>query len=452
MLPLLSCPMQWLKPKKCMSQASLWHICWLCIVSMEEMVKRKKISTENIGNPLRQCFGEDEDPQHSKEDEEASIEQKTQSLLLKSLNDAVDDTCKTLPDSIWTEWLWHTDPMQECHMDLMLNRMHLLGLIIARYRAKRSSARQETMTSILGTSKRLWLFDGPVARYTLRQLTDTLQNLQVRTFLFYHPCLDGIVANTWNTQMQWNTCHLASQLPSMRNAVDAMFLRFGALASETAYASSSSTAFDDPGSIEKVPGRDEKVQLNRICIRRMVSSFFVLYRHMHCWEAKEDVDGEEAADCAIKLHHILAASDDFSKLSMHWDLMPGAKLHYVHDFRGLFNCISQVIYFHNPSYERRMQERKRVEDVSCGKNGIEMVQLIPCFMQLHPDILVEQEDTRIFQPEQPCEMRKKWAWLIMGRTVYLCTPWEDEEQCRILYYHQNAAVLLHMFRRVTGVH
>jgi hypothetical protein len=38
-----------------------------------------------------------------------------------------------LPDSIWDEWLWGTDALQECHMDVMMNRMHLLGLLIARW-------------------------------------------------------------------------------------------------------------------------------------------------------------------------------------------------------------------------------------------------------------------------------------------------------------------------------
>ena len=101
--------------------------------------------------------------------------------------------------------------------------------------------------------------------------------------------------------------------------------------------------------------------MNRICIRRFVNVFGAFYRMLHLWEIKHRVDlGAEAAagdsfDCGIRIHHIVAASDDFSKLSMHWDLMPAAKLNYVHDFRGYFNCISQVVYFHNPEYERRMQ-------------------------------------------------------------------------------------------------
>ena len=49
-------------------------------------------------------------------------------------------------------------------------------------------------------------------------------------------------------------------------------------------------------------------------------------------------------DLGIKLHHIIAAADEFSKFSMYWDLMPSAKLNYIHDFRGFFNCISQVMF------------------------------------------------------------------------------------------------------------
>ena len=35
-------------------------------------------------------------------------------------------------DSIWEQWLWLEDPMEESHIDLLLNRMQLLGLLIAR--------------------------------------------------------------------------------------------------------------------------------------------------------------------------------------------------------------------------------------------------------------------------------------------------------------------------------
>jgi hypothetical protein len=37
-----------------------------------------------------------------------------------------------LPDSTWNEWLWGTDALRECSISVMMNRMHLVGLAIAR--------------------------------------------------------------------------------------------------------------------------------------------------------------------------------------------------------------------------------------------------------------------------------------------------------------------------------
>lgn len=93
---------------------------------------------ENIG-----CLGRhsssalDDDPENNPENE-ASEQEQLEKLLLAKYNAIVQGQgTGNLPDSIWDEWLWHSDPLQECHMDLMMNRMHLLGLLIARYRASR---------------------------------------------------------------------------------------------------------------------------------------------------------------------------------------------------------------------------------------------------------------------------------------------------------------------------
>ena len=124
------------------------------------------------------------------------IEEQTQKLLLARYNRMVVND-ESLPDSIWMEWLWSADPLQECHMDLMLNRMHLLGLLVAKYRARKqvhlSSSRasladillrnqdQDGSSTTTTTMHRLCLFDNPVQMYTLRQLLDTVLNIQVLT-------------------------------------------------------------------------------------------------------------------------------------------------------------------------------------------------------------------------------------------------------------------------------
>jgi hypothetical protein len=120
--------------------------------------------------------------------------------------------------------------------------------------------------------------------------------------------------------------------------------------------SQAATSAEAPSSSASAsPAND--LRLTRICIRRFVNVFLAFHRHMHLWNNRIEVPPPEDAsfNCGIKLHHILAASDDFNKLSMYWDLMPAAKLNYVHDFRGYFNCISQVVYFHDQEYERKPQ-------------------------------------------------------------------------------------------------
>jgi hypothetical protein len=74
-------------------------------------------------------------------------------------------------------------------------------------------------------------------------------------------------------------------------------------------------------------------------------------------------------------------------------------------------------------------------------------------MQLHPEIVVEHEDTSacMFLWSEEIDNKKplssqQWTWLVLGRVVYLCSPWDNEEQCRTLYHHDNVAVLLALYR------
>ena len=213
-----------------------------------------------------------------------------------------------------------------------------------------------------GTRKQLCLFDHtPVVKYTLRQLQDTLQNLQA----------------------QWNKWKVHTH-PKISEVLNALMARFGQLCSKR-----HDQEWDDPTSLE--PHLSE-MRVSRLCIRKIINTFLVMFRHVDCFKQCVPLeDCEEEYDCGIKIHHIMASSDDFSKLSMHWDLMPAARLIYMHDFRGLYNCISQVffllcilplpkshsmrknkqvVYFHNQDYDRRRQERKRVHEVSVGESPV----------------------------------------------------------------------------------
>lgn len=63
--------------------------------------------------------------------------------MIERWNDAVHEawTCRfngqplptpSIPSSTWNEWLWRTNPTEPCSTKLLLNRSHILGLVLAR--------------------------------------------------------------------------------------------------------------------------------------------------------------------------------------------------------------------------------------------------------------------------------------------------------------------------------
>jgi hypothetical protein len=99
----------------------------------------------------------------------------------------------------------------------------------------------------------------------------------------------------------------------------------------------------------------------------------------------------------------------------------------------MFNCISQVAYFHNPAYQIQQQERSETQRVSNGT--IEAIHVIPPLMQLYPDIEIMYEEAHI-DLLHPC---KTFAFVIMGKRVYLLTP------NRRIFHHPNITILVQLY-------
>lgn len=217
---------------------------------------------------------------------------------------------------------------------------------------------------------------------------------------------------------------------------------------------------NDQGSMEDAGGG--LFRMNRICLRRFLNVFLTLYRHIQLNDTSIVLEGP-VMDCGLKMHHIVASGDDFATISMNWDLMPAAKLNYMHDFpgkntahaaalvypcpcsgtdpspcrAGMYNCVSQVAYFHNPRYETRVQERLDVQSVSAGT--AQAVHVLPCLLQIHPEIGVLYEESHV-----GCN-HKGYNWLVVGRRVYLLSP--DGST----HYHENVIGLLWHYRSATGL-
>ena len=124
--------------------------------------------------------------------------------------------------------------------------------------------------------------------------------------------------------------------------------------------------------------------MNRICIRRFLNVFLVMYRQIYMHKMATLVDGNDTGDITVNVHHAVAGGDDFDNLSMCWDLMPAARLNYMHDFPGMYNCVSQVVYFHNSKYERRKHKRDDFEGLVRG--NYEPVHILLCLGPLRSPI------------------------------------------------------------------
>ena len=121
----------------------------------------------------------------------------------------------------------------------------------------------------------------------------------------------------------------------------------------------------------------------------------------------------------IKIYHVEASLDQFNVMQQLFFLAPGQRLVYRHNFAGMFNDISQVVYFHYPDYVRAPQ-------VSIDVMQNNAMNSLPCLMNIIPQLRVMYDD----EPWLPFGLldSSEWLWIVSVRRVYL---W-DGNQNRLL--------------------
>ncbi len=287
--------------------------------------------------------------------------------MLNSLLESGGD----LPNAVWDAWLWRCDLAEPGSVDCMLNRMHLLGLAIARYRAMREPELANVCLGLQGVVH----FQTNVSKLTPRQLRDVVD------------CL----------QMHWSRYMDDTPAEILLETVDACMVRFGSMNL-------------GPCLLEDVSMRDSACEhrMSLSTLRRFVSIFCVLYRHLHmdhfATEPTAFADYEPIQD-----FHVQASQEAFYRFAMHSDLPPAARLLYRQDFSGFYHCVSQVVYFHFPSYERPNQ--LSLQELREG--GSQVFALAPV-SEMYPEIQV------CFEDDTP--QAGAWSWFLMGKRVYLARP------------------------------
>jgi hypothetical protein len=279
-----------------------------------------------------------------------------------------------LPSEAWDMWLWGSDMHEPVTPRTPLSRNHLLGILIARYRGR---YRAELMRVRLGD-----LFPDIVhgtvivPEMTLRQLRDSVEDIQMHWEMY--------------TQTEWESASLA---------VDALMTRFG----EINLAAGSPALRDDPSSHDT----DRPGWMSPAALRRFASLFCVLYRHLHLAAVSSEVV-PAVQNTDVHAHHVQAGVEEFYRHGMLADLPPAARIIYKMDFQGMYHCVTQVVYMHFPSYERRRQVG--LEEIRSSSAA--PVHTLSVLLQVHPEAHMVFEDDGL---------RKGWNWVFLsaGGLLYL---------------------------------
>jgi len=313
---------------------------------------------------------------------------------ISQLNHELESTGEIASVStLWTEWTWKTNPEEPFEVSVLLNRSQLLGLLLCRHMAKIEHSRH-TSNELEGS--RMVLIHKSPSMFSLRELRDTIDNLLIEWPVFVKRLAENPKA--------------AENCAAVAALVDACFARLGWLAMHPGGAS----CFDDAASTEPHPG--DKMRLSRPGLRRFIGSFLILYRHIDLLTRAKRVSCKEPVDVGVRKHHVEASTDDFHLLCMNSLLPVAAKLNYKQDFPGMYNHVSQVIYFHNPQYERT--QRLELEEIL--RTG-EPVQALPALCQIYPEIQLAYEEDSI----DLSKPTGKWWWLVLPKRIYLVDPQSD---------------------------
>ena len=318
------------------------------------------------------------------------------SVNMSSLSTAYSNLQSTqdLPEDLWDEWLWKTDPDEPYAADVLMNRCQLLGFLVCLFKGMQQVSNTDQALTDPDTA-RLTLMSKPIHTMSLRELKDTIENLQVEW-----PCfLKGLDQNR-NAQRN---------LSSVVTLLDQCFARFGALCLVAAPQS----VMDDLGSVDPYKPEPGLFRISTACIRRTVCTFMVFYRHIHLLAVARHVVNAPC-DCGISKYHMEASGDEFNLLCMHLSLPVAAKMNYKHDFPEMYNHVSQVVFFHNSEYQRT--PRAKLEALESA----EPEHILPALMQLHPTIAIKYEEDRV--DLSVGASGSDWWWLVVAGRIYLVDP------------------------------
>jgi len=323
-------------------------------------------------------------------------------------------TSETMLGQLLDAWITECDRSQQVDEETKYNEMHVVGLEICvlLHRAPLGTPALATyeclcLTTALGPyASRVVLHDEALSDMCWIQLSETLTALQL----------------IFKDTIQWDAaqgCHTVVDYPVLMLV---LLKRVGFwLARQWRRVEDDVADGEDPEALQGLVDLDKEgwrcvrpacvVQVlddvhALLCLARLLLTAQVVSLHTAVADEIHD-------EVRLYNHHREASIDDFYEMSMVADCMVGNVTQYKHKFQFLFHSISQVVYYHFPSYERQRQQPMAFLEGS----GISGTNLLPLLLQLNPDIPLFYEHTGAGQ--RTVYDAHRFSWVFMSGYILL---------------------------------
>lgn len=192
--------------------------------------------------------------------------------------------------------------------------------------------------------------------------------------------------------MSWGQILSHGDFDTYFNLLKLLLARFGSIIHRAYPNVDNNSVLDDPQYMTQIPSDKEEGLFitTRKFIRQMVSIFLALFRAIYIISSAEIAPSvpeemQGMIKAAFKGHHIESSMDFFNHLQQVICLAPGMRLVYRTNFAGMYNDISQVVYFHHPKFSK--QPQLKLQDILMSS-----LNTLPLVTQLFPQIQVYYDD------------------------------------------------------------
>jgi len=304
----------------------------------------------------------------------------------------------------WEQWVWKSDcnapPLEEC---CDMNRMHGFGILCCLHEAAvPCAAYHESLETLVPTLPAVHVHENKrISEFSLRELVDQVE------------CM----------QLNWGQIIVFASQERSEALVKGIMARLGFIAShafeyhkpEDGY---EGLILDDPQYITLLP--HNMAIISRKALRQLICTLVGMVRVLHIVQRAVAVPPysserlNESIIETLKQHHIEASMDFFNSLQQLMHLAPAMRLVYRTNFAGMYNDVSQVIYYHYPKYAR--QPQKTLQEMPYST-----MHLLPLIRELLPDIPVMFDDDSQILGLTTSEATEanRMGWLVSCGTVFL---------------------------------